>query len=83
MTEVRQPDLGAIWSKIELPPPVVHDSEKARAPWIWYPQLAAPADHAEGKQQARKWRRVTALHARQGLCVMGQLFPHVRGPHLR
>lgn len=75
MTEVRQLDLGAIWSKIDLLPSVLHESEKARSPWIWYPQLAAPADLAEGKQQARKWRRVTALHARQGLCIMGQLFP--------
>jgi hypothetical protein len=75
MTEERQLHLGAIWSKIELPPSVILESEKARSPWIWYPQLAAPADHARGKQQARKWRRVTALHARQGLCLMGQLFP--------
>ena len=74
MTEVHQVKLEAVWSRIELPSSVREDTQ-TRSPWIWYPQLAAPADHAQVRQQGQKWRRVTALHARQGLCLMGQLFP--------
>lgn len=73
MAEEHQANREAMWSKIEMPS--VRGSDQAGSPWIWYPHLMVPTENEKFGQQGQRWRRVPALYAKQGLCLMGQLFP--------